>query len=248
MAALAPGATGAPALRATLVDLDGTLLDTAPDLAYAANKARAAFGLAELPTARVAQFVGKGTDMLVQRSLADDLDGRMAAADFPRAKAVFEEHYRIVNGTRSRVFERVPEALALLRAAGLLLACVTNKPREFTLPLLERSGLLAHLDAVVCGDEVPRRKPHPDLILEACARLRVTPAHALLIGDSTNDAQAAHAAGSASVLVETGYNEGESVHDLAGSAGVNGIFPSLFAAAEWILGGTPDTARRAALS
>jgi phosphoglycolate phosphatase len=253
-------AAGAAALRATLIDLDGTLLDTAPDLAFAANMARAAFGLAELPTARVALFVGKGTDMLVQRALADNLDGRMDAADFPRAKAVFEEHYRIVNGTRSRVFDRVPEALAKLRAAGLLLACVTNKPREFTVPLLERSGLLPHLDAVVCGDEVARRKPHPDLILEACTRLHVPPGNAILIGDSTNDAQAAHAAGATSVLVETGYNEGESVHDLAGAAGVNGIFPSLFAAAEWILSLAPrpgplsavkvlapDPARRAAL-
>ena len=80
---------------------------------------------------------------------------------------------------------------------------------------------------------------HPDLIVEACARLRVPPAAAMLIGDSTNDAQAAHAAGASSVLVETGYNEGESVHDLAGAAGVNGIFPSLFAAAEWILATAP---------
>jgi phosphoglycolate phosphatase len=253
-------AAGAAGLRATLVDLDGTLLDTAPDLAFAANRAREAFGLPELPTARVAQFVGKGTDILVQRSLTDALDGRLDPADFRRAKSVFEEHYRIVNGTRSRVFERVPEGLALLRAAGLLLACVTNKPREFTVPLLERSGLLPHLDAVVCGDEVARRKPHPDLILEACSRLQVVPATAMLIGDSANDAQAAHAAGAASVLVETGYNEGESVHDLAAAAGVNGIFPSLFAAAEWILGpaprprspsagnaSAPDTARRGAL-
>ena len=231
-------------LRATLIDLDGTLLDTAPDLAFAANRARAAFGLPELPVARVAQFVGKGTDRLVQRSLTDDPDGQMNAADFPRAKAVFEEHYRVVNGTRSHVFAGVPEALALLRAAGMSLACVTNKPREFTLPLLERSGLLSGLDAAVCGDEVARRKPHPDLIVEACARLRVDPAATILIGDSANDAQAAHAAGSRSVLVETGYNEGESVHDLAQSAGVNGIFPTLLAAAQWILRPAADPALR----
>jgi phosphoglycolate phosphatase len=208
-------------LRATLVDLDGTLLDTAPDLAFAANRARAAFGLPELPTGRVALFVGKGTDRLVQRSLTDDLDGHMDAADFPRAKAVFEEHYRVVNGTRSQVFDGVPEALGLLRAAGLL----------------------HRLDTVVCGDEVARRKPHPDLILEACNRLRVDPGDAILIGDSTNDAQAAHAAGACSVLVETGYNEGESVHDLSGTPGVNGIFPTLFAAAQWILRPAPDGRR-----
>jgi len=227
---------GAVGLRATLLDLDGTLLDTAPDLAFAANRAREAFGLPELPIGRIALFVGKGTDILVQRALTDNIDGRVAGADFARAKAVFEEHYRIVNGTRSRVFDRVPEALALLRGAGLRLACVTNKPREFTLPLLERSGLLPRLDAVACGDEVARRKPHPDLVLEVCARLGVAPAASILIGDSANDAQAAHAAGATTVLVETGYNEGESVHDLAGADGVKGIFATLFDAAQWILG------------
>ena len=240
-----PGnAPGAARLRATLIDLDGTLLDTAPDLAFAANQARAAFGLPELSTGRIALFVGKGTDRLVERSLTDDLDGRMDPADFPRAKAVFEEHYRVVNGTRSQVFDGVPEALGLLRAAGLALACVTNKPREFTIPLLERSGLLVRLDTVVCGDEVARRKPHPDLVVEACSRLQVDPASAMLIGDSTNDAQAAHAAGARSVLVETGYNEGESVHDLAGTPGVNGIFPTVFAAAQWILRPPTDAQRR----
>jgi phosphoglycolate phosphatase len=226
---------GAVALRATLLDLDGTLLDTAPDLAFAANRAREAFGLPDLPTPRVALFVGKGTDVLVQRAITDRLEGRLEPADFARAKALFEDHYRSVNGTRSRVFDRVPEALAQLRAAGLLLACVTNKPREFTLPLLERSGLLPHLDAVACGDEVARRKPYPDLVLAVCARLQVPAQAAILIGDSANDAQAAHAAGASTVLVETGYNEGESVHDLAGTGGVNGIFPTLFDAAQWIL-------------
>ncbi len=224
-----------PTLRVTLIDLDGTLLDTAPDLAFAANRARGAFGLPELPVTRVAQFVGKGTDMLVQRSVTDTLDGRLDAADFARAKVVFEEHYRVVNGTLSHVFPGVPEALALLRAAGLSLACVTNKPREFTVPLLERSGLMARLDVAVCGDEVARRKPYPDLVEEACRRLGAAPADAILIGDSANDAQAAHAAGSRSVLVETGYNEGESVHDLAHSDGVEGVFPTLLAAAQWIL-------------
>jgi phosphoglycolate phosphatase len=226
---------GATGFLATLLDLDGTLLDTAPDLAFAANRAREAFGLPDLPTPRIALFVGKGTDILVQRAITDTIDGRLGADDFARAKAVFEDHYRVVNGTRSRVFDRVPEALAQLRAAGLRLACVTNKPREFTMPLLERSGLLPHLDAVACGDDVARRKPHPDLILEACARLKVAPGTAILIGDSANDAQAAHAAGGCTVLVETGYNEGESVHDLAGSGGVKGIFPTLFDAAQWIL-------------
>jgi len=231
---LTPG-SASPALQAALLDLDGTLLDTAPDLALAANRVRGEFGLPDLPVARIAQFIGKGTDILVHRSLTDELQGRVGDADFQRAKASFEEHYREVNGSRSRVFDQVPEALALLRAAGLGLGCVTNKPRAFTIPLLERTGLLPLLDIVVAGDDVARRKPYPDLVIEACARLRVAPGAALMIGDSLNDAQAAHAAGSSSVLVETGYNEGEPVHELAGAPGVRGIFPRLHDAAVWAI-------------
>jgi phosphoglycolate phosphatase len=223
------------ALRAVLIDLDGTLLETAPDLALAANQTRAEFDLPALATDRIAQFVGKGTDRLVHRALTDDMHGDVEEVRFVRAKASFERYYRAVNGTHSTVFDQVPEALARLRAAGLRLACVTNKPREFTQVLLERTGLLARLDTAVAGDEVARRKPHPDLILAACARLGVSPGEAILIGDSANDAQAAHAAGCCSVLVQTGYNEGEPVDGLKGEAGVIGIFPRLVDAAEWIL-------------
>jgi phosphoglycolate phosphatase len=222
-------------LRAALIDLDGTLLETAPDLAWAANQVRAEFGLPALAVQRVAQFVGKGTDRLVHRALTDALHGEVEAERFAQAKASFERHYRAVNGTQSTVFDSVPDALERMRAAGLRLACVTNKPHEFTHVLLERTGLLARLDAAVAGDEVARRKPHPDLVLEACVRLGVTPAEAIMIGDSANDVEAAHAAGCTSVLVETGYNEGESVFGLKDMPGVLGIFPRLLDAAEWIL-------------
>jgi phosphoglycolate phosphatase len=223
-------------LRAVLIDLDGTLLETAPDLALAANRVRNEAGLPDLPVARIAQFIGKGTDILVQRALTDDMEGRVDAAQFAGAKASFERHYKEVNGTRAEVFDQVPEALALLRAAGMQLACVTNKPRAFTIPLLERSGLLGLLDTVVAGDDVARRKPYPDLVIEACARLKVATAAAILLGDSGNDAQAAHAAGSVSALVETGYNEGEPVHELAHAPGVTAIFPRLIDAAHWLTG------------
>lgn len=223
------------ALRAILIDLDGTLLETAPDLALAANRVRAEFGLPALEVERVAQFVGKGTDRLVHRALTDALEGTVEDGRFAVAKASFEGHYRAVNGLQSTVFEGVPLALERLRAAGLRLACVTNKPREFTRALLERTGLAARIDTVVTGDEVARRKPYPDLLLAACARLGVAPQEALMLGDSENDVQAAHAAGCRCLLVETGYNEGEPVHTLRGHAGVDGIFPRLLDAADWIL-------------
>jgi phosphoglycolate phosphatase len=206
--------TAAQELRACLIDLDGTLLDTAPDLALAANRVRGEFTLPPLEVTRIAEFIGKGTDMLVHRALTDDVHGQAPAEDFVRGKASFERHYREVNGSHSRVFAGVPEALSLLRQAGLLVGCVTNKPREFTRALLERMGLLRELDVVIAGDDVARRKPHPDLVLAACSRLHVGPSQVILIGDSANDALAARAAGCPVLCVSYGYNEGVDVHNL----------------------------------
>lgn len=219
------------AIAAVLIDLDGTLLDTVPDLADAANRMRAESGLAPLPVERIAQFVGKGAISLVHRALTDRLDGRIKGEDFERARASFYRHYHQTNGVRAVVFDRVPEALDMLRAAGCALACVTNKPREFTLPLLERCGLAARFDVVVAGDDVSRPKPDPEIVLRACAQLKTVPGAARLIGDSANDAAAARAAGMRCLLVQTGYNEDRPITDLAGENGVDAIVATLYDAA-----------------
>jgi phosphoglycolate phosphatase len=218
-------------LRAVLIDLDGTLMDTVPDLAAAANHMRADFGLAALSVERIAAFVGKGADVLVHRALSDRLDGTVDDERFDRGRAAFYRHYHATNGLETIVFDQVPRALDLLRGRGLKLACVTNKPREFTLPLLLRVQLAERFDAIVAGDEVREKKPHPDLLLTACARLGVAPAAARMIGDSVNDAQAAQAAGMRAILVRTGYNEGGSVAELAAFPGVDAIVDSLLDAA-----------------
>ena len=132
------------------------------------------------------------------------------------------------------MFDGVPDALRRLRERGWRLACVTNKPREFTLPLLERAGLAELLDAVVCKDDVVHGKPHPEIVLQACSRLKVNPSEAVMIGDSLNDVQAARAAGVRVILVESGYNEGESVSTLATEPGVDAIVPGLIDAARWL--------------
>jgi phosphoglycolate phosphatase len=222
-------------LRAVLIDLDGTLMDTVPDLASAANRMRADFGLAPLAAERIAAFVGKGADVLVHRALADDLQGEVEAAQHAAGRESFYRHYHAVNGVEAVVFPQVEEALALLDDAGLALACVTNKPREFTVPLLERVGLAAHFAVVVAGDDVREKKPHPALLLAACERLGVAPRASLMIGDSVNDALAARAAGMPVVLVETGYNEGEPVAALAGESGVDAIVPSFIEAARRVV-------------
>jgi len=222
------------ALQAVLIDLDGTLMDTAPDLAEAANRMRAEFSLAALPVERIAAFVGKGADVLVHRALTDDLDGQIAGERFASARAAFYRHYHATNGELAVVFHHVPRALRQLRALGAKLGCVTNKPREFTVPLLDKVRLAPWFDAVVAGDDVQEKKPHPALLLAACAKLGVAPADTLMIGDSINDALAARAAGCPVVLVETGYNEGEHVGSLAGQAGVFAIVPTLLDAAQTI--------------
>jgi phosphoglycolate phosphatase len=232
-------------LHGVLIDLDGTLMDTAPDLAAAANRMRADFGLPPLPLDRIAAFVGKGAEVLVHRALTDDLAGRAEPEAFARGRASFYAHYTVENGLQAIVFDRVPQALEQLRNRGLKVACVTNKPKEFTVPLLAKMDLARYFDAVVAGDEVAEKKPHPALLLEACRRMQLKPTEVMLIGDSVNDAQAARAAGCGCVLVETGYNEGEGVARLAGAPGLDAIVETLAEAVRWVLQRHPARAQDA---
>jgi phosphoglycolate phosphatase len=215
--------------RGVLIDLDGTLLDTVPDLASAVNAMRADLGRAPLPQQQVAAYVGKGADRLVHRALTETLDGSADDADFTRGRQSFYEHYRRENGRQAIVYPGVREALALLRNRGLPLACVTNKPGEFTHELLQRVRLV-DFDAVVTGDDTIEKKPHPAPMLHACALLRVPPAETVMIGDSQNDVLSARAAGCRVVVVETGYNEGRPVGELNADA----IVPTLLDAAQLI--------------
>jgi phosphoglycolate phosphatase len=221
-------------LSAILIDLDGTLMDTVPDLAAAANRMRLDFGLPELPVDRIALFVGKGADVLIHRALTDDMDGHVDEAALARGRSSFYPHYHELNGTETVVYEGVPEALRLMCQSGLKLACVTNKPREFTLPLLERLGLSGWFSSVVAGDDVQQPKPDPALLLEACRRLGVEPLAALMIGDSINDVLAAQAAGMGVILVETGYNEGEPTTALKEMPGVETVLPTLLDVAGYL--------------
>jgi phosphoglycolate phosphatase len=206
------------AAQAVLIDLDGTLVDTIPDLTTAVNAMRAEFELPALAAATVATYVGKGADRLVKRALTGAMVGEPVIEVFARGRAAFDRHYRTCNGAAAIVFPGVPAALEDLRARGLKLACVTNKPAEFTHPLLAKLGLHEHFDAIVCGGDTREVKPHPAPMLLACELLAVSPTSAIVIGDSINDLLAARAAGCAIVLVETGYNEGQPVSSLRADA------------------------------
>jgi len=218
--------------QAALLDLDGTLLDTIPDLALATNAMRIELGIPALREDVIATFVGKGMDNLVRRALAGVLDPGDAPEpeQFERARDAFRRHYHLVNGDKAVLFDGVMEGLKSMREQGLKLAVVTNKPTEFTLPLLQRTGLAGFFAAVVCGDTCARKKPDPQPMRHACELLGVTPAHTVAIGDSVNDAEAARAAGCRVLAVPYGYNEGRDVRTLD----VDGIVGTLLDAAEWI--------------
>jgi phosphoglycolate phosphatase len=216
--------------RAVLIDLDGTLVDSLPDIAVAVNAMRFELGMARLPAERIGRYVGKGVEVLVHRVLTETLDEPASDALFERGRESFYRHYRAVNGDDSYVFDGVHQALRDFRQKQIPLACVTNKPRDFTLQLLDRLQLTAAFAAIISGDDTARKKPDPDPMLHACQALSVAPADAIVIGDSENDVLSARAAGCRVLVVLTGYNEGRPVSELDADA----IVPSLMDAAQLI--------------
>lgn len=197
-----------------MIDLDGTLLDTIPDLAAATNLMLEALGEAALPLGTVRNFVGKGIPRLVERALARDIDGKAGVEVMARALPMFERFYAEVNGRHTTMYPGVREGLELMRGAGFRLACVTNKAGAFALPLLERMGLAPFFEQTVSGDTLPRKKPDPMQLLHVCSEFGIAPARMLMIGDSGNDVQAARAAGCPVFCVPYGYNEGHDVQSL----------------------------------
>jgi phosphoglycolate phosphatase len=218
-------------IKAALIDLDGTLLDTLPDIVHAANSMRREMFLPPLAPKRVGMFVGKGAEELVRRTLVDRLDNeiKIDQKTLNRGIRLFKTHYRASSGRLVEWYPNVMEGLREMQRIGLALACVTNKPREFTHPLLERTGLLPFFSTVIAGEDAPK-KPAPDMMLLACKNLNVAAPEAAVIGDSFNDAQSARAAGCRVLMVPYGYNEGKPVD----AASCDGIVSDLLEAARWI--------------
>lgn len=231
MSSTSSSARASLAFDAVLIDLDGTLMDTIPDLANAANTMRHELGLSSLPQAQIATFIGKGAKNLVMRMLTVDADPASISPErFEQARESYFRNLHLINGDQSVMFDGVIPGLELMKSMGLSMAVVTNKATEFTLPLLERTGLAPYFQAVVCGDTLAHAKPHPAPMLHACSLLKSTPARSVAIGDSINDAQSARAAGCSVLAVPYGYNEGQSVQTLD----VDAIVDSIEAAARWI--------------
>ncbi|MDR2839195.1 MAG: phosphoglycolate phosphatase [Azonexus sp.] len=191
------------------IDLDGTLLDTVPDLAEAARRTLLELNEPPRSVTEINHFVGRGIAKLVERCLTRDAPP--TAARLAAAVKVFQRHYSEVNGRHTRIYPGVLEGLAAWRASGIPMGVVTNKAAMFTGPLLERMGLAAYFDCVVSGDTTAYKKPHPEPLLHVCRQFGTAPARHLHIGDSKHDIEAARAAGCAIYCVPYGYNEGEAV-------------------------------------
>jgi phosphoglycolate phosphatase len=198
-------------IRAVIVDLDGTMVHTAPDFHVAVNRMRHDLELPPLTLEAITDFVGKGTENLMRRVLSVDFGTQEVEARFAQALASYQRHYFSINGDYSSVYPGVREGLEALQAKGLRLACVTNKPIAFALPLLEKTGLREYFELVYGGDSLPKKKPDPYPLLRVCEDFALRPPQVVAIGDSSNDAQAARAAGCRVLNVPYGYNHGESI-------------------------------------
>jgi phosphoglycolate phosphatase len=194
-------------VKVVMLDLDGTLLDTAPQIAEAANRMLVALGKPMLPLAQITSYIGEGVQTLIKRCLTGLRDGEPDAELFAQAQVLYHDFYAS-NATQSQPFAGVVEGLQALKKQGLLLACVTNKPEKFTLPLLQKSGLADFFEIVVSGDSLAKKKPDPIQLHHICAKLNVLEAEAMLVGDSNTDILAAQAAGCFIVTVPYGYNQG----------------------------------------
>lgn len=207
-------------IDAAIVDLDGTLVDTLGDFVAALHAMLADLGLPLVDAAAVGRMVGKGSEHLIHAVLR-----HVEAQDtlYPQAYARYQHHYLGINGRHSTVYDGVLDGLRAMRGRGWRLACLTNKPGAFARPLLVAKGLDGYFDVVFGGDAFDRKKPDPLPLLKTCEALGTVPARTLMVGDSSNDAQAARAAGCPVVLVSYGYNHGVPARDVDADAVVDSL-------------------------
>lgn len=208
-------------IQAVIVDLDGTMVDTLGDFEVALNRMLADFSLPRVDRAFIEATVGKGSEHLIKSTLKFVQNRRTAGIEYDEcatesiayvaAWESYQAHYLACNGQASEVYAGVREGLQALKALGLKMACLTNKPLAFAKPLLRANGLDGFFSHVFGGDSFKKKKPDPLPLLKTCEALGTQPQHTLMIGDSSNDAQAAHAALCPVVLMTYGYNHGQDI-------------------------------------
>jgi phosphoglycolate phosphatase len=211
-------------VKAIVIDLDGTLLHTAPELAEAANRMLSDMGRAPVSQDLLKSYIGNGIHWLVKRALTGDMYAEPDAALFDKALPIYEQHYTELACT-SKPFQNVIQGLDAMKAAGFRLGCITNKVERYTTPILKSADLAKYFEIVVAGDTLPEKKPHPMPLLHSAKFFGVPIEQLLLVGDSLSDAQAARAAGCPIICVPYGYNHGEPVETL----NVDAVIPDLAA-------------------
>ncbi|TAJ79910.1 MAG: phosphoglycolate phosphatase [Gallionellaceae bacterium] len=211
-------------ISAIVIDLDGTLLHTAPELAESANRMLRDMGRPAVSQDLLMSYIGNGIHWLVKRALTGDMHAEPDTVLFDQALPVFEQHYTELL-LESKPFPKVVQGLDAMKAAGFRLGCITNKVERYTHPLLEGIGMAHYFDIVLAGDTLPEKKPHPLPLLHAAKFFGVPIGQLLLVGDSLSDAQAARAAGCPIICVPYGYNHGEPVETL----NVDAVIPDLTA-------------------
>jgi len=209
-------------ISAILIDLDGTLLHTAPELAESANRMLRDMDRPAVSQDLLMSYIGNGISWLVKRALTGDMHAEPDIASYDQALPIFEKHYTELL-LQSKPFDGVVHGLEALKTAGFKLGCITNKVARYTEPLLRGIGLAHYFEIVLSGDSLPEKKPHPMPLLHAATFFGVPVEQVLLIGDSLNDALAARSAGCPVFCVPYGYNHGEPVDGLD----VDAVIPNL---------------------
>ncbi len=197
--------------RAILFDLDGTLVDSAPDMAIALTLTFKELNMKPHTDKKIRQWVGNGIEKLLHRALTNSMDGIAEEHLMYRAKKIFFAVYPKTIGQYSKLYKGVKHTLEELLEKEIKLGCVTNKNRAFTIPLLEKMGIKKYFEAIVCGDDIKYKKPEPDALHRAAKQLGFLTEQCLMVGDSKIDITAANRAGMKVICVDYGYNQGENL-------------------------------------
>jgi phosphoglycolate phosphatase len=194
-----------------MIDVDGTLVDSVPDLAFCVDELMVALGRPKWGEEKVRQWVGNGVPKLVERSLTGELEGQVNQEDFQKAYPIFLELYKDNTSKRSHLYSGVIEGLDYLQDKGYTLGCVTNKAEAFTRPLLKDLGIFGRFELIISGDTLEKKKPDPLPLLFAAQHFNVSAQECLMLGDSVSDVKASRAAGFDIICMSYGYNHGEDI-------------------------------------
>ena len=194
-----------------MIDVDGTLVDSVPDLAYCIDEMMKKLGQHKWGEAKVRHWVGNGIPKLVERALTGELEGRPIKEDFDIAYPIFLDFYEDNSTQRSYLYDGVREGLDYLKSQGYQLGCVTNKSEQFTHPLLKVLGIFNDFKIIISGDTLAKRKPDPMPLLYCAEHFNLKPEECLMLGDSVSDVQAARSAGFDIICMSYGYNHGNDI-------------------------------------